>query len=103
MRLTVRPRSTHTGIRRRFHFHARSLASGQQRPVAGATITFDGHRARTSARGNATITVLLHHAGIYRARGHKSGFSDGHAAVRATRATRASSGGAGSKYLSRYP
>jgi polyvinyl alcohol dehydrogenase (cytochrome) len=89
IRLSVSPRSTHTGIRVRFHFHATSLTGGHQRAVAGASITFDGHRARTNARGNATITARLQHAGVYRARGQKSGFSDGHATVRATRASSA--------------
>jgi polyvinyl alcohol dehydrogenase (cytochrome) len=89
IRLSVSPRSTQTGIRRRFHFHATRVTGGHQRPVAGATITFDGRRARTSARGNATIIVSLRRAGIYRARAHKSGFTDGHAAVRATRGSSA--------------
>jgi hypothetical protein len=57
--------------------------------VPGAVITFAGRRARTNHRGDATITISLRHAGVYRARARKTGFRDGHAMVRATRAPRA--------------
>jgi polyvinyl alcohol dehydrogenase (cytochrome) len=89
IRLTVSPRSTRTGGRTRFRFHATTSAGGHPRAVAGAIITFDGRRARTDRRGNATITISLQRPGLYRVRVHKAGFNDGHATVRATPAPRA--------------
>jgi polyvinyl alcohol dehydrogenase (cytochrome) len=86
--LTVSPRSVRTGKRTRFRFHATTSSGGRRRALAGAVITFDGHRARTDRHGNATITVTLRHAGLYRARARKAGFRDGHARVRARRARR---------------
>jgi polyvinyl alcohol dehydrogenase (cytochrome) len=91
IRLSVSPRATRAGRRTRFRFHATTRSGGRIRPVPGAVITFDGHRARTNAHGDATITVTLRHAGVYRARAHKRSFSDGHTAVRAKRARRAPS------------
>jgi polyvinyl alcohol dehydrogenase (cytochrome) len=89
IRLTVSPRSTTTGRRTRFRFHATTRSGTRRRALAGALITFAGHRARTNARGDATITVSLHHARVYRARAQKRGFGAGHASVRATRPRRA--------------
>jgi polyvinyl alcohol dehydrogenase (cytochrome) len=88
IRLTVRPRSARVGTRTRFHFHAVIGSGAHRRAIAGAIITFDGHRVRTNRRGNATISVRLRHAGVYRARAHRAGVRDGHATVRARRASR---------------
>lgn len=83
IRLTVGPRSTRPGRRTRFRFHATSLSGGHSRALAGVTVRFDRHRARTNTHGNATITVTLRHAGVYRARAQKPGFRGGHTTVRA--------------------
>jgi outer membrane protein assembly factor BamB len=90
IRLSVQPRSARTGSPTRFRFHA-ATSGPHPRAVAGAIIIFDGRRAPTNRRGDATITVSLRHAGAYRARARKAGFLDGRATVHASRAPRAPS------------
>jgi polyvinyl alcohol dehydrogenase (cytochrome) len=83
--LRVSPRSAPTGRRTRFHFRAVTRVRGHTRAVVGAAIRFDGRRARTNRRGQATITVELTRPRLYVARASKPGHPPGRAAVRGTR------------------
>ncbi len=82
--LRVSPRSAPVGRLTRFRFRAVTRVGRRTRPLVGATIRFDGRRARTNRRGQATITVDLSHPRIYLARASKPGHRSGRAAVRGT-------------------
>lgn len=82
--LVVSPRSAPTGRLTRFHFRAATRVRGHTFALAGATIRFDGRRARTNRRGRATITAELSRPRIYVARASKPGHQPGRAAVRGT-------------------
>ena len=71
LRLTVSPRSVRAGQRVRFRFRV-TAASARSRAartiaVAGATVRFAGHRARTDRYGQAVIVAALPRPGHYRA------------------------------------
>lgn len=67
MRISVRPARARSGRRTRFRFVVTVLASGAAEAVRGATVTFASRRARTDARGRATIVTVLRRRGRYRA------------------------------------
>ncbi|HVS28694.1 MAG TPA: sialidase family protein [Solirubrobacteraceae bacterium] len=90
--LSVRPRRVRAGALRRFRFTARAAvpgATGAGRwrglPIAGASIRFAGHRARTDRRGRARIRVRLTRPGRRRAIARKQGFVPARATVRVSR------------------
>jgi ABC-2 type transport system ATP-binding protein len=80
LRLAVRPRTPQTGCQR-FVF----AVTAHRRAVAGATVTFRGHRAHTGRRGRVAIRACLNRPGSYRARARKPGFRAASASVRARR------------------
>ena len=82
--LHVSPRMAPTGRLIRFRFRAATRVGRHTRPLAGATIRFDGRRARTNRRGQATITAELSRPRIYVARVSKPGHPPGRVAVRGT-------------------
>jgi sugar lactone lactonase YvrE len=84
--LRVRPARASAGTRHRFRFVAKSRDGGRLSPLAGATVRFDGHRARTNRAGRAVIVVRLRRRGRrYRARVVRSGKTLCSAVVRTRR------------------
>jgi uncharacterized protein YkwD len=68
LRVSVRPARARSGRRTRFRFVVTVSGSGAGRAVRGATVSFASRRARTDARGRATIVaVLRRRRGSYRA------------------------------------
>jgi hypothetical protein len=82
LRLSVRPRRTAAGGRKRFTFKVTRRVGRLRRPIPGALIRFAGHRLRTNRRGRAAITLRFHRAGVRRAVATKRDFRRGRAAVR---------------------
>jgi hypothetical protein len=80
--LVVTPRRVQPGRRTRFSFR---VTDDNGDPVKGATVTFARARARTNARGRATITRALASTGRYTAVATKRGLKRARAVVRSSR------------------
>jgi hypothetical protein len=83
LKLSVSPRRVQAGKRACFAFKAGSNGH----PVAGATVRFANHTARTSHAGKATICLRLHQ-GTYHPSATKAGYRSARATVRASAATK---------------
>src|SRR3954469_1331488 len=66
--LSVSPRSVTAGERRRYRFRAMVKDKAGKRPLARGMVKFDGHHARTDARGVTVLRVRLHRRGLHVAR-----------------------------------
>jgi hypothetical protein len=82
LELTVTPRSATTGRRTRFGFR---VTDNNGDPVSGATVRFAGSRARTNARGRASVMATLSKPGRYTAAATKRGLKRARALVRSSR------------------
>ena len=74
LRIAVRPRRTRVGRRTAFRFAASYSHAGNRCVVSGALIRFAGRRAKTNARGDATIRVRFRRAGRRRVVVSRRGF-----------------------------
>ena len=59
LRLTARPARARARRRTAYRFVVTAVVDGVRRPVAGATVKFAERRARTDARGRATIVASI--------------------------------------------
>jgi uncharacterized protein YkwD len=59
LRLTARPARPRARRRTRYSFVVTGVTAGKRTPVAGATVRFADRRARTDARGRATIVTSI--------------------------------------------
>jgi len=81
--LTVTPRHARVGSPVQLHFRVAVEPNQPSRgkpagaPVADASITFAGHRARTGRNGSATVTLLPPHRGVVEALASRSGLQAG--------------------------
>jgi hypothetical protein len=82
LELVVTPRRAGAGRRTRFGFR---VTDDNGDPVKGATVKFSHERARTDARGRATITATLRAPGRYTAVAAKRGLKTARAVVRSSR------------------
>ena len=67
LRPSVQPARAPSGRLTSFRFLVTSMSSGTRRAVAGASVFFATHRARTNAQGRVTIVARLPRPGRYRA------------------------------------
>jgi hypothetical protein len=72
LRLRARPRRAKAGRRRRFRFFVRRSYAGTTTPARGAVVRAGGKRARTGARGRASLRLKLQ-PGRYRVRATQPG------------------------------
>lgn len=62
LKLTASPARPRAGRRTRYAFTVTGVTAGERVPVAGATVKFAERRARTDARGRATIVASIRRA-----------------------------------------
>jgi endoglycosylceramidase len=80
--VTVSPRRFKRGRRTAFRIAVLATLGSYRQPVAGATVTLGGRRARTNARGRATIRIATGKRSRYRATATAPGFIAGSAPIR---------------------
>ena len=80
LRLSVRPRRTVAGERRRFRAKVKAVGL----PVEGAVVRLAGKEATTDARGNATLRRKFERAGRRRAIASKGGYRSARKRIRVT-------------------
>jgi len=82
LEVTVTPTRAKAGRRTRFSFR---VTDNNGDPVSGVTVKIAGLRARTNARGRASVMATLPRTGRYTATATRRGLKTGRAVVRSSR------------------
>jgi predicted alpha-1,2-mannosidase len=85
IRLSVEPKRVRAGRRTRVRVTTSLREAGRSIPIAHATIRVAGRRARTGARGRASLRLRVGKPGRYRVRATKNGYRAARAFLRKAR------------------